>query len=71
MLSLLFLFGNLEVDVVLVLALFVILTRANLCALLGGTISVLEAPVANLELTSLSVLSLFGVKVFIIVLPFS
>lgn len=55
--SLLFL-RNHEVDVALRLALFVIFARTNLRALLGFTILVLQAPVADLEVASSGVVFL-------------
>ena len=63
MLSPLLLFRYHIVNVILFLAFFIILSWTNLCALLGGTVGVLEAPVANLEFTPLSVLCLLGMKV--------
>ena len=61
-----FLLRDYKLFVVLVLALFVILARAYLCASLDCTVGVFEAPVADFKGTSLGMLCIFiGFRSFV------
>ncbi len=70
MVSSFLLFRDDKVNVALGLALFVIFARTDLGAFFGLTVSVLEAPVPNLEVTSSRVLLsiLVSVKLFMLVI---
>ena len=65
MLLLLLLFWDYKVYIALLLAFLVVLARANLSTFPGLTVSVLEAPVSNLEVASLSVL--LHIVIFIVI----
>ena len=63
-----FLFRPFEVDVVCILTLFVVHTGSNLCTVFAFTVGVLEAPVADFEVTSLRVLVLLVVPMQVMML---